>query len=149
MRGKYQFRFQPWGLLVFLIVMIPNFIWFAYPAPNDVLRVPSITPHLDIVGSIFQIIMIAALCGIKNRNASPLKISKGMILSGLFCLCYYASWGWYYMGNTSAVVILGLTIAPCLEFLFFAIDRKNMAAVLPTIAFSICHLVYGIVNFIA
>ena len=39
------------GLLLFLIIMIPNFIWFAVPAPNDILRTDSITGTFDTVAS--------------------------------------------------------------------------------------------------
>lgn len=38
-REKYRFGFEFWGLLLFLIIMIPNFIGFAAPVVNDVLRV--------------------------------------------------------------------------------------------------------------
>ena len=38
-----KLSFEIWGLLLFLIVMIPNFMWFAIPAPNDILREKSIT----------------------------------------------------------------------------------------------------------
>lgn len=38
MLKKYEFGFDVGCLLLFLIIMIPNFIWFAAPAPNDVLR---------------------------------------------------------------------------------------------------------------
>jgi hypothetical protein len=43
----YRFGFDIWGLLLFLLVMLPNFIWFAVPAPNDVLRAESVTPITD------------------------------------------------------------------------------------------------------
>ena len=46
-REKYRFGFEFWGLLLFLIIMIPNFIWFAVPVVNDVLRVESVTPVAD------------------------------------------------------------------------------------------------------
>lgn len=98
---KYTLGFDIWGLIIFLIIMIPNFIWFAVPAPNDILRAD-----------------------------------------------YFISWIFYYMGMTNAIVILGLTIPPCLAFLFFAIDRKNMVAVIPISIFAICHLIYGVTNFI-
>ncbi|MDO4618965.1 MAG: hypothetical protein Q4B31_05515 [Clostridia bacterium] len=149
MKEKYQFGFQIWGLIVFVIVMIPNFIWFAVPASNDILRTSSMTPRLDMVASIFQVIMVALLCIIKNKDANPMKISKWIILSGVCILLYYISWGLYYSGLTSPITILGLTVPPCLTFLFFAIDRENIIAVFPTIAFGICHLIYGIVNYIA
>lgn len=31
MLKKYKMGFDIWGLIVFLIIMIPNFIWFAIP----------------------------------------------------------------------------------------------------------------------
>lgn len=55
---KYKLGFDIWGLLLFLIIMIPNFIWFAVPAPNDVLRAESTTKIVDTIGTIFQSIMI-------------------------------------------------------------------------------------------
>lgn len=66
---KYKFGFDVWGLLLFLIIMIPNFIWFAIPAPNDVLRAESTTKIVDTIGTIFQSIMIAALCVIIKASA--------------------------------------------------------------------------------
>ncbi len=35
MLKKYELRFEVWGFLLSLM-MIPNFIWFAIPAPNDI-----------------------------------------------------------------------------------------------------------------
>lgn len=116
---KYKIGFDVWGALLFLIIMIPNFIWFSLPAPNDILRVDSVTKH------------------------SPLKFA-----AFISCLLYFASWIFYYCGITDMLVILGLTVPPCLAFLFFALDRKNMIAVIPIVIFSVCHLIYGVVNFI-
>lgn len=103
---EYKFGFNIYGLLLFLIIMILNFIWFAIPAPNDVLRAESVTEVIDIIASVCQVLML----------------------------------------NTG--IILGLTISPCMAFLFFAIDRKNMIAVVPISIFLICHLIYGIANFV-
>ena len=35
MTGKYRLGFSIWALLLFLAVMIPNFIWFAVPATSS------------------------------------------------------------------------------------------------------------------
>ena len=40
---KYRFGFDVWALVLFFIIMIPNFVWFVVPAPNDILRGESIT----------------------------------------------------------------------------------------------------------
>ena len=135
MLKKYRFGLDVSGLLLFLIIMIPNFIWFAVPAPNDILRTDSITGTLDTVASICQVLMI-------------ISISPFIIAVIICCLLYFISWGVYYIGVVNAVVILGLTIPPCLAFLVFAIERKNKIAIIPISIFTACHIIYGIVNFI-
>ena len=35
---KYKLAFDPGGLLLFLQMMLPNFVWFNLPAPDDILR---------------------------------------------------------------------------------------------------------------
>jgi len=50
--------------------------------------------------------------------------------------------------QTNAIVILGLTIPPCMAFLFFAIDRKNYLSIIPISIFTVCHFIYGFVNYI-
>lgn len=40
---KYRIGFDIWGLIIFIIIMVPNFIWFVVPAPNDIFRGESIT----------------------------------------------------------------------------------------------------------
>ena len=55
---KYKFGFDIWGLILFLVIMLPNFIWFAVPAPNDILRVESVTKVADAIGSVCQVVRI-------------------------------------------------------------------------------------------
>ena len=148
MLKKYRFGFDILGLILFLIIMIPNFIWFAVPAPNDILRNPSITETIDAVASVFQVIMVICLCILKNSNQSKIHITPLIIITLSSCILYFISWMFYYGGITNAFVILGLTIPPCMAFLFYSLDRKNVIAVVPTIVFTICHLIYGIVNYI-
>lgn len=148
MLKKYRFGFDILGLILFLIIMIPNFIWFAVPAPNDILRNPSTTENIDAVASVFQVIMIICLCILKNRNQSRIHITPLIIITIISVAVYFISWVFYYGGITNAFVILGLTIPPCMAFLFYSLDRKNVIAVVPTIVFTICHLIYGIVNYI-
>lgn len=144
---KYKFGFDIWGAVVFLVIMIPNFIWFAVPAPNDVLRDDSITDSFDIIASVCQVLMAAALCAIINRKRKKISITPLIIAAMICCLLYFACWIIYYIGVVNMIVILGLTVPPCLAFLFFAVDRKNMLAVIPILIFTVCHLIYAVVNF--
>ena len=148
MLKKYKFSFDISGLAIFLIVMIPNFIWFTVPAPNDILRTASVTAVVDTIGSICQAFFIGSLCVIQNKERNKLRFSLLIILSVICIIIYFAGWALYYNGITNPFVILLLTFPPCLAFIFFALDRKNIIAVVPAICFTICHLIYGIVNFI-
>lgn len=148
MLKKYKMGFDIHGLLIFLIIMIPTFIWSAVPASNDILRAESTTKVADTIGSVCQVLMIAALCILINQERSKLKFTGYIVATIVFAVLYFASWVFYYTGVTNAVVILGLTVCPCLAFLMFAIDRKNYIAVIPIIGFMVCHVIYGVLNFI-
>ena len=145
---KYRFGFDIAALILFLLVMAPTFIWLAIPAPNDVLRAESVTPIVDIIGSVCQILFIACLCMIINKERSKLRFSPLVIASIVCVVLYYIGWILYYSGFTNAWIILLLTVPPCLAFIFVAIDRKNLPAIVFAVGFTVCHLIYGIVNFI-
>lgn len=49
--GTDKLGFDVGGLVLFLALMLPNFLWFAIPAPNDVLRAESATPVIDAIAS--------------------------------------------------------------------------------------------------
>ena len=146
--NKYRFGFDVWGLIFFLLVMLPNFIWFGVPAPNDVLRAESATPIVDTVASVFQVLTIACLCFVINKERSQLRFSP-LVIAAIVCVAvYYAGWASYYLGIANSLVIIILTIPPCLAFILFAAERKNLPAVLFATVFAVCHLIFAIVNFI-
>ena len=148
MPRKYRVGFDISGLMIFLIIMIPNFVWFAVPAPNDVLRADSVTPVLDMTGSICQVIFVGLLCVLIRKEKKKLSLSPLIVSSAVCIAMYFTGWILYYCGITSPIVILLLTVPPCAAFMLFALDRKNTVAVVPIICFTVCHSVYGIVNFI-
>lgn len=148
MLKQYKITFNPSSLALFLIIMLPNFYWCFVPATNDILRAPSATETMDTVASIFQIIMIASLCLIANKGCRKIKFTPDVaIIIASVCL-YYFAWVCYYLAIINTFVILGLCVMPCLAFLLFSINRKNIFALISAAIFSFCHLAYGIINFI-
>ena len=145
---NYRLGFDAWGLAAFLLIMLPNLIWFAIPAPHDILRTQSTTPVTDLVASVFQVLTIACLCLIVNNKRHPLRLSPLVVASAACIASYYLGWILYYADITHACVILLLTIAPCVALILFAADRKNLPALLFASVFAICHLIFGIANFI-
>ena len=143
----YQIRFDGWGLTLFLFILLPNLIWLAVPAPDDILRLDSMTRHLDAIALAFQILLAVSLVFLKNRQCPAMHWSFTTISTTLFTLLYYMCWWFYYQGHTSQYLLLGLCVFPCLALLFFAIARKNWIALIFVVLFSICHLLFALVNF--
>lgn len=146
---KYKFGFDFWALILFAVIMIPNIIWAFAPAPNDVLRAESKTQALDIIASVCQVLFVAAICLLKRDDVGKIKITPFTVLACTFAIAYFIAWILYYAGIAGAIVILLLTVPPCLAFIFYALDRKNYLALIPASIFTVCHLIYAIVNFIA
>ena len=101
-----------------------------------------------MIGSVFQVLMIATLCTLKNKESKKIRLTPCIIITAVCYLLYITGWIFYYCGITGKSIILVLTLAPCLAFLFFAIDRKNRIAIIPVSGFTLCHLVYSVVNFV-
>lgn len=125
--------------MLFLLIMLPNFIWFAVPAPHDVLRAGTGADILDGAASLFQVWLVAALCAVRNKGAGK-PAPRPLILPGACILFYYACWAAYYSGMASVPIIFGLTLLPCLAFLLYALYRRNVVAVVPTCLFTVCHV---------
>ncbi len=143
-----RFGFDPAGLILFLAVMLPNFVWFAVPAPDDVLRGASVTGTPDAIGSVCQVLMTASLCFIVRRDRTDLRASGAVVSAAACVLFYYLCWGLYYAGRVSPAVLLGLTLFPCAAFLFYSFDRRNWIAAIFALAFSVCHLTHTVVNYL-
>lgn len=148
MLKKYRFGFDFGSLILFALMMIPTVLWSFIQAPNDVLRAESVTPITDIIASISQTVMIASLCLLINKKSEKLKFSP-MIIATTICLTmYYLGWILYYCGLVNPLIILDLTISPSLAFLLYSVDRKNIFSIIAGTVFLICHLIFGVINFI-
>lgn len=146
MLKHYRFGLAPWGLVLFLVTMIPTFIWLAIPAPNDILRTESVTPTVDAIGFVLQMLFVAVICLVVRKERTRNSI---LIIATIACvILYFVGWVLYYLGVTSPAVLLLLSIPPCLAFIFYASARRNLLALIPSIGFTICHMIYTSVNFI-
>lgn len=148
MKRKYTMGFDGWGLALFAAIMLPNILWAFLPAPNDILRVPSVTPVVDGIGSFCQVLMIFCLCFITRIDAKPLRLSP-ICWCVLGCvLVYWCAWAGYYLGVVQPGIILCMTLVPCAAFLLYLLDRRNVPGLFPAVIFTICHLIFAIVHFL-
>lgn len=145
---KYKVSFEPIGLLLFALIMLPNFLWFAVPSVNDVLRNESQTPVVDTIGSVFQVVFAIALFIITRNPKVRFKFNILTTLAVVSLAIYYILWAFYYLGVVNSFIMLGLCIFPCLAFILYEIFKKNYIALVPTVGFTICHLIFAVLNFV-
>ena len=143
----YKFGFNLSALILIVIILLPNIIWGFVPAQNDILRADSKTEILDIFATVFQVMLLAALCILQNKGAKTLRLSPFLIICAVTCVLYCICWILYYCAVVHITVIIGLCVFPCISFAFFAIDRKNYAALIPIVIFTILHFTSTAINF--
>ena len=145
---RYRWGFEPWGLLLFALIMLPNILWAFIPAPDDVLRSESVTPVTDMIAGAAQAVTIAALVLLRHERR-PQTVLSGLCAGSALCVAgYWLGWAAYYPGVTNAAVILMMTLLPCAALLLFAVDRRNLPALAAGGLFTLCHLIFALVNFI-
>ena len=145
---RYRWGFEPWALLLFALIMLPNILWAWLPAPQDVLRVESLTPVTDMIAGAAQAATIAALVLLRHERC-PQTVRSGLCAASALCvLGYWLAWALYYQGMTAAPVILMMTLLPCAALLLFALNRRNQLALAAGSAFAVCHFVFAMINFI-
>lgn len=143
----YKFGFNISALILIAIILLPNIIWGFVPAQNDILRAESSAPVLDAFATVFQVILLAALCILRNKNTEKLNFSVFLILCAATCALYVICWITYYCGLVHITLIIGLCVFPCISFAFFATDRKNYIALIPIAIFTVLHFTSTAVNF--
>lgn len=144
---QYRLGLDGLGLGLFLLIMVPNVLWAVAPPAADPLRLPSVTPRLDLAASVVQAVFVAALSLQKNRRAAPLHPGLAAGIGGCV-LGYFAAWGCYYAGVQYPVLLLTMCVLPCLALLLYARARRNYAALVPGVVFAVFHGIYGICNFL-
>ena len=71
-----------------------------------------------------------------------------LIIGVIACLAaYYTGWCLFYSGIVGKLVIELLTLPPCIAFVLYATDRKNLPAILFASGFMLCHVVFGVINY--
>lgn len=145
---NYKIKFNVSALILFALIMLPNIIWFFIPIQNDVLKNESCVPVLDVFSMVFQVIMLAALCILKNKHADKIKFTVLIILSTVFAGLYYFCWILYFSGIVHGAVLIGLSLFQCGSFFLYGLDRKNYIALCPLAVFTVLHLISTVKNFL-
>lgn len=144
--GKYRLGFDVWALMLFIIIMIPNVLWFVSPEQAP-LTSESLALHwIERIASIAQVVLIGTLCFIINE-LREIPMNKWSTTSVCVMIALYSlGWGFYYGEVINLLTILTLSVTPGVAFLIFSIARKNIIAALSSVVFLTCHVIASVGN---
>jgi hypothetical protein len=136
---NYAFGFSAKGLIIFLLPMIPNLLYFLLPKKSNAFG-NGYNKHivLDIIEHGSQAVFVLMLVFLLNRQSSPV-FSPYTLSFGIALIIYYILWGIYFSGNNKLFVLLGLAVIPVVYFILAEVWLHNLPAVIPTVIFGMVH----------
>lgn len=141
---KYRFGLDRRGLMLFLLLMLPNILWALLAGEGDLLMRPSVTPGLDMAASVCQALTVAGMLCLLRRDVPPGKPLVPLLLMAAYLLM----WALYGLGAAHPAVLLGLAVFPCAAIIAHLVGRRNMVALIPAALFAVGHTLSTLINFI-
>lgn len=136
----YAFGFSVKGLIVFLLPMVPNLLYFLFPKNKSLGNVSEKHLVLDIIEHGSQAVFILLLVFLPNRQDSPV-LSPYTLCFGSVLFLYFVLWIFYFSGSKMLLILFGLAILPVIYFILAEIWLHNYPAVIPTAVFGIAHTI--------
>ncbi|MDD7794286.1 hypothetical protein [Clostridium sp. 'White wine YQ'] len=136
---NYYFGFSFYGLIIFLLPMIPNLFYFIRPVPYTLGNNENKHVMLDIIENICRVLFFSMLILVVSRQAIEVH-STYIILIAIMLLLYDVFWGFFFIGKVNLIIILGLAIFPVAYFILAEIWLYNYFAIIPTGLFGIVHV---------
>ncbi|MFD1773873.1 hypothetical protein [Paenibacillus rhizophilus] len=143
---NYFWGFSWEGLVVFILVMIPNLFYFWLPNSSGSGRTPSKHLILDIMEHGSQAIFIFLLVFLISKQGAPM-LSPYTIGMAILLLLYYLLWIFYFRGYKNFTVLLGMAVVPVAYFILAEIWLHKIPAVVPTVIFGVTHIVITYIDY--
>lgn len=144
-RDNYSIGFNWIGLLIFLLPILPNVLYFIFPEQTGIPESRKGHLALEIFMFIFQFLFVAMLILLKGKsNPSIFSPFCGLII--LLLIIYYVMSGLCFTGNASSAILLGMAIFPLLYFTIAQIWLNISIVIIPTVVYGVLHIVVSCLN---
>jgi hypothetical protein len=127
------------GLVVFLLPMIPNILYFMLPSSKGSQVIPKHL-SLDIIEHGSQAIFVVVLLFFVSKKASPIQSTYTIVMVILLAI-YFGCWGAYYLIGQNLIMLLTMAVIPVVYFILAEMWLYNYSAIVPTLIFGIVHTV--------
>jgi len=151
---KMKFGFCTHGLICFILLMIPNIFWFAFPAANVVNEASGVST-IGIIQSVARISFFTFTILFISEKKMKYK-SLLIIFMALMLLFYYIAWIRYFTGDCDSALLVAklwfipipLAIFPVLFFIGESLWLKNVPALISAVVFGVFHCYEAYIGYI-
>lgn len=148
-----RFGFSWLGLIVFILPMLINIVFFITEKNADTPQNPCPYKWIEIIEQSARVLLAAALCVLVSNQRTQWS-SPFFILSILFLILYYIVWIRYFAGGMDAGLLsekflfvpIPLAVFPVLYFLFAALWLHNGIAAIIVCIFGAAHYAVSYFN---
>ena len=141
-----EFKFSVYGLVIFLLPMFINVVYFLLPPKNIEGEDSNQNKILESIEQISRIAFAVAICTLVSMRELDFK-SPFLYLALLFLVLYYIVWIRYFtkgrdvslLGENFLFVPIPLAVFPVMYFIFASIWMNNYIALAIMILFGIVH----------
>lgn len=128
------------GLIIFLLPMLPNVLFFILKNPNGSMSAANNHFILDIVEHGSQAIFAALLIIIVSRKDTPVLCGYTIVML-ILLLFYYGLWIGYFSIGAGFIMLMAMAVLPVIYFILGELWIHNIPAVIPTAIFGIVHII--------
>lgn len=141
-----KFKFSILGIIIFMLPMLINIVYFAYQPENENQNATVIPKMLEWIEQSTRILYAIAMCFFVSNQKVNSK-SPWIYLGMLFLVLYYIVWIRYFangrdaafLGKSFLFIPMPLAIFPVLYFLCAALWVHNYIALILMVIFGVAH----------
>lgn len=134
------------GLVVFILVMVPNLFYFWLPKSSGAGRAASHHWLLDVIEHASQAVFVLLLVFFRRSQVSHV-LSPYTLGMAVFLFVYYLLWILYFRGFRNLTVLLGMAASPVVYFILAEIWLYKGPAIVPTAIFGVTHIVITYIDY--
>lgn len=148
-----RFKFSIIGLIIFMVPMLINIVYFKYPPVNELKKTENVNHVLELIEQVSRVLYAVAICILVSNEKVNLK-SPWLYIGIVFLVLYYLVWIRYFAGGRD-VALLGksflgipqpLAIFPVLFFICEAMWVHNYIAVSFMVVFGVAHNIISYIS---
>lgn len=153
MMFNMKFKFSIVGLIIFMLPMLINIVYFKFPPVNEVKKAQSVNHVLELIEQVSRILYAVAICILVSNEKLNFK-SPWLYTGIVFLVLYYLVWIRYFVGGRD-VALLGksflcvpqpLAIFPIIYFICASIWMHNYIALGLMVIFGAAHNVVSYIS---